>query len=1140
MKPYEYINNPVSASLCEWVNDVRDGLSVAAFGVTENARYYLASLFERKTLYVCSSAVRAKDAAREIECLTGRKTVFLPAKDDVLLYKKFFNRENVFKRIKGLYEARDAAVVTTTPEALCQLFPDKIDCLRLSVAREYRLDSLAEKLVAMGYVREEFAETAGSFALRGDILEIYPAGADTAYRFDFFGDSLEQIREIDENRSTVGEERSVDVLPCVDFSIRSDELAYIKKRLSEGLKKQKTLKSSVKGKQIVSEITERLESGDLSSPSLAFLFPLLNCSRKGIAAHFSPEVVFFDEPKLVKDVADGLKKEHAGRFASLSEGGEAFDFSFENYVDFDEVIKTFVGATFCSAQNVNSRTEFFSPLKTVRFSSIPTPNYRNNPKELARDILTWKRTGYTVIALCGDSDRARKLADNIAGEGVLITESDSPVLGGAFATSFYLSRGFVFHEEKLVLIGACDLFVSPQKKGKIRKKRDDAFEAPDVGDYAVHETHGIGIVRGMKRISTTEGCKDYLALEYAGGDVLYLPTEQLDRLTKYLGGDEHPRLNKIGGAEFDKVKQRVRESISQMTIDLKKLYRDRAAAKGFRFSPDDELTKEFDEAFPYELTEDQAQSVAEIKKDMESGKVMDRLLLGDVGFGKTEVALRAAFKAVNDGKQVAIVAPTTILTQQHYDTVCERFKGFGIRAVLLNRFRSREYIKDAVKKIAEGEADIIVGTHRIFGKDVTFKDLGLLILDEEQCFGVEHKEKLRTLKNNVDTLTMSATPIPRTLHMSLSGIRDISLILTPPKKRIPVQSYVLEESETLIRDALLKEMGRGGQTFILYNQVETIYKFAEKLQELVPEAKIIVGHGQMEKSKLEKRVEDFFKGEYDALVATTIIENGIDVPNANTLIVIDADKLGLFTLYQLKGRVGRSDRVARAYFTYKPEKVLSENSYKRLSALMEYTELGSGYKIAMKDLEIRGAGNVLGKEQHGHMDKIGYELYSKLLKEQLGEISGEIEVEADIRLDAYIPNGYISVSASRLDCYKAIAEIRSDEDEERVIKSITEKYGRIPREVENLILSSEIRNKARAAGAESVLASKDKSVVVLRDINVLRNGGVNAALTKFEKTATLAFSPKPTITIRGGACAEDNAKALLEFLKACEKGNENP
>ncbi len=1117
-----------------WQNNTRSGISTAVFGVSKPARYFLASKVLGKVLYVAPDYVSAKEATQEIFALTQKKVVYLPAKDDVLLFKKFFNRENLHKRISALYEILSGAdIVVTTMEALMQLFPKKLDFLKIYSCREYLLDEIISTLVNMGYKREEFANEKGEFAVRGDILEVFPINEDTAFRCDFFGDEVEKIRTIDlEKHSPLDEVRSFTILPTVDWQIEKEEVSYLRDSIQKSVKKFKTLNCSVKAKQIAQTLNDLLDREAFSNPSLSFLMPLLRSSSGTIKDYFDFDLVLFEEPKLILDSAQGIIKEHQERYKSLLSFGEVFDFSVDNLTTIDKVTNLLNQKPCHSFQNLNSIVPFFSPLQTLRLSIISSPRYSSKPTDLETDLVNWKKLGYKSIIACGSVERAQKLSENLLRAGILNIVSDNTFDdANVYLTSYYLTNGFVFHDEKVAVIGTCDLFLSGVKDKKIKKKRNDTFTAPEVGDFAVHEVHGVGIVRGTKRISTTEGTKDYVAVEYFGGDYLYVPVDQMDKLTKYLGGDKAPQLNKIGGVEFDRIKQRVRASISQMTINLKKLYKERAEQKGFCFSQDNEITAEFEEAFPFDLTEDQEQSIIEIKKDMESPKIMDRLLLGDVGFGKTEVAIRACFKAVMDLKQVAIVAPTTILTEQHYQTFFERFKGFGVRIGLLNRFQKPSQIKRTLELLKSGEIDIVIGTHRLFGKDVVFKDLGLLVLDEEQCFGVEHKEKLRTLKNNVDTITMSATPIPRTLHMSLSGIRDISLILTPPHTRIPVQSYLIEESESLIRDACMKELSRGGQVFILYNHVESIYRFSEHIAQLLPEAKIVVGHGQMSREGLENHIMAFFNGEYNVLIATTIIENGIDVPNANTLIVIDADKLGLFTLYQLKGRVGRSDKMAHAYFTYKQEKVLSDTAYKRLSAIMENSELGSGYKIAMKDLEIRGAGNVLGKEQHGHMDKIGYELYAKLLREQLGEVTKEFETELDIKFDAFIPNDYVSVQSSRLDLYKAIAEIKNDEDKQRVVSSIFENYGKIPREVENLVLLAELKYLCKKNEVIAVKIREEGAILTLIDINSFANGGISLALNEFKNEAVLSFSANPTITISKKIGVEGLARRTKEFLE---------
>ncbi len=686
---------------------------------------------------------------------------------------------------------------------------------------------------------------------------------------------------------------------------------------------------------------------------------------------------------------------------------------------------------------------------------------------------------------------------------------------------------------KRTVVNPDEIFVRNLKK-RIRRKRNDMFTSPEIGDYAVHETHGVGRITGTKKIETTDGTLEDIALEYRGGDVLYVPVEQMDILSRYMGEDT-PSLSKIGGAEFEKVKARVRSSLKAMAFDLKKLYAERAEKRGFQFSPCEEAMAEFEAAFEYEETPDQLASVEEIKADMCSTKVMDRLLCGDVGYGKTEVAFRAAFLCILNGKQAALMCPNTILCQQHYETALKRFAEFGVNIEVLNRFKSPREQDKILARLAAGKVDLIVGTHRLLSSDVKFKDLGLLILDEEQRFGVEHKEKIKNMKTDVDCLTMTATPIPRTLHMSLSGIRDISTIDTPPTNRLPVQTYVVEETETLIRDACVRELARGGQVFILYNRVESIYSFAAKIEQIVPEGKICVAHGRMDKTVLENGIFKFYEGETNILVSTTIIENGIDLPKANTLIVIDADRLGISQLYQLRGRVGRGSVLAHAYFTFKPEKVMTETASKRLQAIMEFTELGSGFKIAMRDLEIRGAGSVLGREQHGHMDKVGYELYAKLLKE---ELTGEEQTVADldIKADAYIPESYIEASASRLDCYKQIAEIRSVDDYKRVCLSMEENYGKMPKEVLNLLVIAVLKSYAAKFNIRKIAVSSKGGRVELPSVNSLADKRLAAALDRFP-SVRLEMSKSPAIEFAGGKDAQKVMLDMTKFLKFAENNS---
>lgn len=1121
-------------------NDVRSGMSAAVFGVQSAEKYHIAAMFDLPVIYIARDALVANNAATELRALSGKKVVFLPAKDDVLLYNKAFNKDNYYARISALYQLmRGVDIVTCTFEALLQLMPKKIESIELKKGEEYELTALCEKLVKMGYVRADEVDGKGRFSVRGDIVHIFPVSYDAPVRIDFFGDEIEKMVYYDPAGNAGGEAKKVVVLPTVDFVIDPSEKAMIKSALKESVAAFGTQIYASRARDIARELTEKLDA-DSTDAALSFVLPLLSGMKGSLRDFFGENtVVVYDECKLLNDSLGGALNEFTDRRIGLSANGENFAFSAGQYKTPEELFKELDYPRKVALQSLTSQIGFFNPLKTYRINCTPVSRYALKPDDFFVDVKNWKATGYRVLVCCGNSERAARLHGYLEDRKIYSDLGDNfPAdFSGVKITSFYLSGGFIYHDAKLVVIGTNDLYSRRNAEKKIKRRRGDVYYAPEVGDYCVHERHGIGIVRGIERITTTDSTKDYVAIEYRGGDMLYVCVDRMDCLTKYMGGDEKPTLSKLGGQEFEKIKERVKASIAKLTINLKKLYRDRKEARGFAFAPDDAMMREFEDSFQFEETDDQLQSIEEIKRDMESTRVMDRLLCGDVGYGKTEVALRAAFKAVESGKQVALIAPTTILAEQHYMTALSRFKDFPVHIAVMDRFRSPSEQTKTLFALEDGKIDLIIGTHRLFSKDVKFKDLGLLILDEEQRFGVEHKEKLKLLKENVDTLTLSATPIPRTLHMSLTGIRDISVINTPPTDRIPVQIFVTEETDALITDALVKELARGGQAFVLYNSVDSINSFAARLKELVPEARVIVGHGQMQERQLEENIMSFYRGEYDVLVATTIIENGIDLPNANTLIVIDADKLGLSTLYQLKGRVGRSDRMARAYFTYKHDKVLSEIAYKRLSALTEYSEFGSGFKIAMRDLEIRGAGNVLGREQHGHMEKIGYELYTKLLKEQLGEVTKNFETELEIGVSAFISENYIHSEAQRIDAYKQIAEIASDADEIRVTESLSQNYGEIPSEVLNLIKIAKL--KALCSKFEIIKAELGKKTarLIFKNLDSLSLGGIVDALNGGKTSAKLTFGNNPEIYFDSGskdACAI--LDEMIEFLTEADNG----
>ncbi len=1125
----------LGAEYPELENDLRLGTPTAVFGVSgPHKALIVAACTSDRVVCVCDSAPAAASFAAEIAGFAGEEPALLCAKDEVLLYKDAVSKDALFRRMNALYQIQRGCRITVCDvESLMQLFPRKVPVLTLREGEDLDFLSLPLQLVRMGYVRAAEVDGKGKFALHGDILDIYPVNAEEPMRVDFFGDSVEKIKPY---RFVTGERlplvQSADIVAATDVFIEEEEIPALRDKVFAELPSFRDAHAYERAQTIAGDLFARLEGGG-GFPGASYLMPLLK-NAVDFRTFFGDVTFLIDESKLVYDRMEALYKEHAERFAQLLRGGEVFSFSRAQYTEKESFLADFEKLRVSALQTFASRTYFFEPLRIYNLRSAPVGRYLNSFTGLAGDIRSWRLNGYRVLVFCGSSSREERMREFLGEEGIAASGCPARLsqLKGVALSSAELERGLLLHDQKLAVIGTGDIYTKSAVKKRIRRKRNDMFTSPEVGDYAVHETHGIGRITGTKMIQTGDGTKEYIALEYRGGDVLYVPVEQMDILSRYMG-EETPALSKIGGAEFEKVKQRVRASLKAMAFDLKKLYAERAEQHGIACAPHTEEMEEFEAAFEYEETPDQRASADEIYADMCSEKVMDRLLCGDVGYGKTEVALRAAYLCILNGRQAALMCPNTILSQQHYETACARFAQFGVQVEVLNRFRSPHEQEIILQKLAKGEIDLLVGTHRLLSDDVHFRDLGLLILDEEQRFGVEHKEKIKNLKTDVDCLTMTATPIPRTLHMSLSGIRDISTIDTPPSNRLPVQTYVVEETETLIRDACVRELARGGQAFVLYNRVESIFSFAAKIGQIVPEGKICVAHGRMDKAVLENNIMGFYRGETNILVSTTIIENGIDLPKANTLIVIDADRLGIAQLYQLRGRVGRGSVLAHAYFTFKPEKVMTETAAKRLQAIMEFTELGSGFKIAMRDLEIRGAGNVLGREQHGHMDKVGYELYSKLLKE---ELTGEEQTvaELDIRADAFIPEGYIEASASRLDCYKQIAEIRSIEDYKRVCVSMEENYGKMPQEVLNLLIIAVLKSYAAKFNVRKIAVSAKGGRIELPSVNSLADGRLSAALERFSSSAHLEMSRCPAIEFRGGAGAQKLMLEMTKFLKYAE------
>ncbi len=1109
-----------------YAEDIRRGTPTAVFGVSDGLKYLLAGLTPFPVVYVTADSVSAKKAAENIASLSGKRTATITAKDEVLLYRKALSKDSLFKRLDGIHALQNGCeVVTAEIDALIQLFPKKLPAITFKEGEEYDFLSLPKTLISMGYVRSFEVESRGVFAVRGDILDIYPVNG-AAVRIDFFGDTVEKIKPYDiitGNRLTGVDE--VTILAATDVLVEESDIPVIRETLEKEVKKFKTSESYTRARAIADEI---LSEENIDS---SFLLPILKNSTDFFSVLPKNAVVVFDESKTLWDKFNALYKEHEERFHRLQAGGEAFDFSYRQYVDKESFLEGLSHVRKVALQTFTGNPFFFQPLKIYNLSATPTTKYLNSIPTLITDIVNWTRGGYRVMLYCGDNARAVKMSENLSSAYISTVKLPDNMFDftGICIVDERLDKGMVLHSCKLAIIGTGDLYTKTQDTRRIRRKRGDMFSAPEVGDFVVHEKHGIGRAVGMKKIETTDGTKEYLAIAYKDGDVLYVPAECMDVLSKYVGG-ENPPLSKIGGVDFERVKARVRASLKKLAFDLKKLYAERAERKGFCFPENAVFMQEFEDAFEFELTPDQASSIQEIKEDMCSDKVMDRLLCGDVGFGKTEVAFRAVYLCVLAGKQAALMCPSTVLSSQHFRTAEARLGAFGVNIACLNRFNTPKETARILKGLENGTIDFVVGTHRLLSADVKFKDLGLLVLDEEQRFGVEHKEKLKSIRTNIDCLTMTATPIPRTLHMSLAGIRDISTIQTPPHERLPVQTYVVEETETLIRDACIRELSRGGQVFILYNRVESIFTFAARVREILPEAVISVVHGRMDKTVLENAVMDFYNGKSNILITTTIIENGIDLPNANTIIVIDSDRLGISQLYQLRGRVGRGTRLAHAYFTFKPEHVMSEGAAARLKAIMEFTELGSGYKLAMRDLEIRGAGNILGAEQHGHMDRVGYELYAKLLKE---ELTGEEQttVELDIQVDAYISERYIESAAGRLDTYKQIAEISTVADYKRVYTSLRETYGELPIAVQNLLVIAVLKSYAAKLHVRKITVVKKVGSLELPSIDSLGDKRIMATLDKYAQNTRLNMSSAPIIEFFGYRDSTVLMAEMTKFLK---------
>lgn len=1051
-----------------------------------------------KGVYVTYNETQARRLFDDLSVFFGEGALLFPARELMLHDVEARNRDSEHERIKVLQKILNGEyeILVTSAEALALklISPGRFaqSTVVIELEKPADLSEIQYKLASIGYERVEKVDARGQFAVRGGLLDIFPVDADTPARIEWFGDQPDSMRCFDmDTQRSIEKISRITIPPALEVLIRDGEQEKFTSSLLKDMELQagklagKDSKASENLRQIVERDIESLAQSRHFTGIDRYI-PQIIDNPGSIADYTGREAVFFlDERARIRQRSENVLLEHYEACVSLMEKGEMLPGSVSSYFDFTDITSKIKNSKVVLLNSLSADTEVDSVICPVPSKSLDS--YRGHIGLLSEYLTELRRKKFTVVIYGGSANRGERLKELLHTKGLYSAYTGKAAgadvkPGEILITAGSIVRGFEYTSIKLVFLSEADASSltakhpgrRPAKTGNA-SKRMDLFAELAQGDFVVHRYHGIGLYIGIEQMVVEDVKRDYLKIKYGDGDYLYVPGTQLDLLQKYIGAEgKAPRLSKLGGNDWTRTKRKVSESLVQLAAQLTELYAKRQAVKGFAFSPDSVWQRQFEDTFLYEETDDQLRCIEEIKADMESERPADRLLCGDVGYGKTEVAIRAAFKAVMDGKQVAYLVPTTVLGQQHFNTFTERMKEFPITIEMLSRFRTPAQQKKIQKNVKNGNIDILIGTHRILQKDVRFKDLGLLIVDEEQRFGVLHKERIKRISPEVDVLTLTATPIPRTLHMSLVGIRDISVLEQPPEERYPVQTYVMEYNEDVVREAILKEIARNGQVFYMSNRVMSIEQKAEKIRRLCPEARVAIAHGQMKERALENVMMKFIAGEYDVLVCTTIIESGLDMPNVNTIIVENSDDLGLAQLYQIRGRVGRSNRLAYAYITYKKDKILSETAEKRLRAIKEFTEFGSGFKIAMRDLEIRGAGNLLGPEQHGHIATVGYEMYCRLLEQAVRDLKGEPEprpageITIDINVSAYIDAKYISNEAIKIEMYKKIASIVDEQDVLDIRDELMDRFGKIPAAALNLIDIAYIKSLAGGLGMLSV------------------------------------------------------------------------
>ncbi|WP_144428569.1 transcription-repair coupling factor [Defluviitalea phaphyphila] len=1118
--------------------------------------YAIKTHTNRPIIIVTHNEMKAKEIYEDMKFFIEDNIYIYPSKDVLFYNADVHSIDIVVQRLnvlKALIDNKNPVIILSIEALLDRLVKKDIFTkfiLKFKVGDIVSIKELTKNLVLMGYEHSEIVESPGQFSLRGGIIDVYSSTSSNPYRIEFWDDEIDSIRSVDPiTQRSIDKEQEIEIFPMREVvfeeemikeainAIEKESSKNISKLEKQGLNEEKAILENT-----VNNIIEKLKN-EKNFQGIEGYIKYFYKDTVTLTEYLDKDTIFLvDEPIRIKEKCNNVIQEFEDSMKERLKKGYILPRQMEAIFRYEDILYSIEPFDKVLMTMLTQSIKDFTIKEVVNFSVKPINSFYNKLDILEKDILFWKQRNFRIVILCGPKSKGDRLKKELAQKNIessYKTDLSKPIQKGEVVIySGSLHKGFEYGLIDFVVISDKEVFGEEKKKRKSKKKvkgkKIEVFTDLKVGDYVVHENHGIGIYQGIEKIVVDNVSKDYLKIKYLDNGILYVPINQMDIVQKYIGREgKGPKLNKLGGSEWIKAKAKVKKAVADLAKELIELYAKRQKSRGYKYGPDTVWQKEFEDMFPYEETADQIKAIEEVKKDLESDKIMDRLLCGDVGYGKTEVAIRAAFKVVQEGKQVAYLVPTTILAQQHYNTFVQRMKDFPIKIGVLSRFRTPKEQRQTIEGLKRGIIDIVIGTHRLLSKDIMFKDLGLLIVDEEQRFGVAHKEKLKHLKENVDVLTLTATPIPRTLHMSLVGIRDMSILEEPPEERYPVQTYVMEYNPEFIRDAINREIGRNGQVYYLYNRVKNIDKVAAQIQKLVPEAVVSYAHGQMSERELENIMVEFINGKIDVLVCTTIIETGLDIPNVNTIIIQDADCMGLSQLYQLRGRVGRSNRIAYAYLMYQKDKVLQEGAEKRLQAIKEFTEFGSGFKIAMRDLEIRGAGNILGAQQHGHMDAVGYDLYCKLLEEAVSKESGQevkenFETSIDLNISAYIPSAYIQNEMQKLEIYKKIATIQNEKDYFDLQEEIEDRYGDLPKSVQNLLDISLLKAEAHDLEILSITQKGNNINLTFKEDAHIDPTKISEILSKYKKNLKFVAVKTPYFIY---SLKNEKKESLIRYIK---------